>query len=68
MGIGGGNYKLIQEQGNWDTQYHMLTGGTWNSGDFEKKNSDPGFPGPPSAGTYKITVNFKTGKYTVEKK
>ena len=65
---GGGNYKLIQEQGNWDTQYHMLTGGTWNSGDFEKKNSDPGFPGPPSAGTYKITVNFKTGKYTVEKK
>jgi hypothetical protein len=25
---GGGNYKLIQEQGNWDTQYHMLT---WRS-------------------------------------
>jgi hypothetical protein len=64
---GGGNYKLIQQQGNWATQYHMLPGGTWSSGEFEKKDADPGFPGPPSAGTYKITVNFKTGKYTVEK-
>ena len=64
---GGGNYKLLQDNGNWGTQYHMLTGGTWDAGSFEKKDSDPGFPGPPSAGTYKITVNFKTGKYTVVK-
>ncbi|MEO6452505.1 MAG: SusE domain-containing protein [Ginsengibacter sp.] len=64
---GGGAYKLIQQQGNWDTQYHMLAGGTWESGDFEKKNMDPGFPGPPSAGNYKITVNFQTGKYKAVK-
>ncbi|HEV7330370.1 MAG TPA: SusE domain-containing protein [Flavisolibacter sp.] len=64
---GGGNYKLLQDNGDWSTQYHMLTGGTWEAGSFEKKDSDPGFPGPPSAGTYKITVNFKTGKYTVVK-
>lgn len=63
---GGGGYKLIQEQGNWDTQYHM-TNGTWDNGDFEKRNSDPQFPGPPSAGNYKITVNFQLGKYTVVK-
>lgn len=64
---GGGAYKLIQEQGVWGTQYHMLAGGTWEGGEFEKKDADPAFPGPPSAGTYKITVNFKTGKYTVVK-
>ncbi len=64
---GGGAYKLIQEPGNWSTQYHMIAGGTWDDGDFEKKDSDPGFPGPPSAGSYKITVNFQTGKYKVVK-
>jgi starch-binding outer membrane protein SusE/F len=64
---GGGAYKLIQEQGNWDTQYHMIPGGTWDGGDFEKKNMDPGFPGTPSGGSYKITVNFQTGKYKAVK-
>lgn len=64
---GGGSYKLLQDNGVWGTQYHMLTGGKWDAGAFEKKDSDPGFPGPPSAGTYKITVNFKTGLYTVAK-
>ncbi len=64
---GGGNYKLIQINGDWSTQYHMLAGGTWNGGSFEKKDSDPGFPGPPTAGMYKITVNFKTGTFTAVK-
>jgi hypothetical protein len=48
---GGGGYKLIQEQGQWGSQYHMLAGGTWEGGDFEKKDSDPQFPGPASGGT-----------------
>ena len=64
---GGGNYKLIQEQGVWGTQYHMLPGGTWEGGDFEKKDADPGFPGPPTAGSYKIQVDFQRGKFTVKK-
>jgi starch-binding outer membrane protein SusE/F len=64
---GGGNYKILQDNGRWDTQYHMLTGGTWSAGNFEKKDSDPGFVGPPTAGTYKITVDFITGTYTVVK-
>lgn len=64
---GGGAYKLLQDNGNWGTQYHMLNGGSWETGEFEKKDADPAFPGPPSAGTYKITVNFKTGRYTVVK-
>jgi starch-binding outer membrane protein SusE/F len=64
---GGGNYKLLQDNGNWGTQYHMLTGGTWESGSFEMRDADPGFPGPPTAGTYKFSFNFKTGRYTVVK-
>ena len=64
---GGGGYKLIQKQGDWGSQYHMLAGGTFESGTFEKKDSDPQFPGAPSAGRYKITVDFQLGKYTVVK-
>ena len=64
---GGGNYKLIQTQGNWGTQYHMLSGGTWQGGQFEQRDADPGFPGPPTAGTYKITVNFQVGEFSVVK-
>jgi hypothetical protein len=64
---GGGGYKLIQEQGVWGTQYHALAGGTWESGEFEKRDADPTFPGPTTAGTYKITMDFQLGKYTVVK-
>ena len=64
---GGGGYKLIQIQGDWGTQYHMLAGGTWQGGSFEKKNSDPQFPGPPDPGNYKITVDFQLGKFNVVK-
>lgn len=64
---GGGGYKLIQQQGDWNSQYHMLAGGTWEGGDFEKQNSDPAFPGPPTAGKYKITVDFQRGKFIVIK-
>jgi hypothetical protein len=63
---GGGGYKLIQIPGDWGTQYHMTTG-TWTNGNIEKKDSDPQFPGPPSAGSYKITVDFQLGVYTVVK-
>ena len=61
-----GGYKLIQEQGVWATQYHALDGTAKLSGDFEKRDSDPQFPSP-GAGTYKIVINFQTGKYTLTK-
>jgi starch-binding outer membrane protein SusE/F len=64
---GGGNYKLIQTQGIWGTQYHMLSGGTWQGGEFEKRDADPGFPGPPTSGLYKITVDFQVGTFSVVK-
>lgn len=63
---GGGGYKLIQKDGDWALQYHM-TVGTWAGGEFEKKDSDPQFPGPPAAGSYKITVDFQLGTFSVVK-
>ncbi len=63
---GGGNYKLIQTQGVWGTQYRYLSG-AWDGGEFEKRDADPGFDGPPTSGTYKMTFDFQTGRYTVVK-
>jgi hypothetical protein len=64
---GGGAYKLIQQQGDWSKQFHMITGGAWDGGDFEQKDSDPGFAGPAAAGKYKVTVDFQRGKYAAVK-
>lgn len=61
-----GGYKLIQENGVWGTQYHMVEG-TASGGTFQKKDSDPAFPGPATPGNYKIVVDFQTGKFTVTK-
>jgi hypothetical protein len=63
--VGGGAYKLIQENGVWGTQYHMVEGNA-NGGTFEKKDADPAFVGP-TAGRYKISVDFQTGKFNVTK-
>ncbi|MBC8005047.1 MAG: SusE domain-containing protein [Verrucomicrobia bacterium] len=63
--VGGGGYKLIQTNGVWNTQYHALDGTVVTGGDFELKDSDPQFPAPAAAGTYKVTIDFQRGKYTV---
>jgi hypothetical protein len=64
--LGGGGYKLVQKMGVWGTQYHALDGSVVSGGSFEMKDSDPQFPGPATAGTYKVTVDFQLGKYYVE--
>lgn len=63
---GTGGYKLLEKQGEWSSQYHMLDGGTATAGRFEKKDADPGFPSPTPAGLYKITLDFQAGTYKVE--
>jgi len=65
--LGGGGYKLVQKMGVWGSQYHALDGSILSGGSFEMKDSDPQFPGPETAGTYKVTVDFQLGKYYVEK-
>jgi hypothetical protein len=61
-----GGYKLIQENGVWGTQYHMVEG-TASGGTFQRKDSDPAFPGPATPGNYKIVVDFQAGRFTVTK-
>jgi hypothetical protein len=64
--LSSGNYKLIQEQGVWGTQYKKLAGDA-SSGTFEKKDADPGFDAPAVAGKYKLVFDFQAGTYTVTK-
>jgi hypothetical protein len=63
---GGGAYKMLQDNGVWGTQYHMVEGDA-TGGVFQKKDSDPAFVGPSVAGNYKIVVDFQTGRFTVTK-
>ncbi len=62
-----GTYKLIQVQGDWSTQYHMIDGGTASGGSFDYGDANPAFPAPAVAGSYKLSFNFQVGTFTVVK-
>ncbi len=63
-------YKFLSTLGAWQPQYG---GKDANGGDLGYNMGLPGqsdpdaIPTPATSGTYKITLNFRTGKYTVEK-
>jgi hypothetical protein len=44
-----------------------MVAGDASGGTFEKKDADPAFVGPTTAGSYKIVVNFQDGTFTVTK-
>jgi hypothetical protein len=63
-------YKFLSTQGAWQPQYggKDADGGDLGFNMGLPGQSDPdAIPTPSSAGNYKITVNFRTGKYTVVK-
>jgi starch-binding outer membrane protein SusE/F len=61
-------YKFLSTQGQWQPQYGGSSANGGNLGFNMGGGSDPdAIPTPAIAGQYKITVNFKTGQYTVEK-
>ncbi len=65
--IGGQEYLFIPVNGDWTHKYAVkdkTVSGLNSGGDFGLDLSD-NFPGPAASGTYKITVNFQTGKFTV---
>ena len=65
--IGGQEYLLIPVNGDWTHKYAVkdkTVGGLNSGGDFGLDLKD-NFPAPSASGTYKITVNFQTGKFTV---
>lgn len=69
-------YKFLTNLGQWQPQYGLKSGsgGNASGGDLGLNNLTPQYPSDPDAiptaavgGSYKVTLNFKTGKYTVVK-
>lgn len=74
--VPGKAYKFLSTLTNWQPQYGLKSGsgGSASSGDLGLNDnsaaysSDPdAIPTPSVAGNYKITLNFRSGKYTVVK-
>lgn len=71
--VGGKHFLFLPLNGDWGNKYACHDGGTQplDGGDFGYNggnsywNSD--MPGPAADGTYKITVDFQLGKYTIVK-
>jgi hypothetical protein len=64
---GGKEYLILPLNGNWDNKFSVANKGLAGlsaGGDFGFNLSD-NFPGPAAAGTYRITLDFQTGKFTV---
>ena len=68
VALGGAQeYLMLPVNGDWSAKYGNACGSnSCNSatGDFFKAGGD-NIKGPASGGTYTITVNFVTGKFTV---
>ncbi len=67
--IGGKEYLLLPVNGDWTHKYAVAdktVAGLSDGGDFGYDKSD-NFPGPTASGTYKISVDFQRGKFTVTK-
>jgi hypothetical protein len=66
--VAGRFYKFLSTPGQWQPQYGGNNASGGDLGVNMGGGSDPdAIPTPGEAGNYKITVNFKTGKYTVVK-
>ncbi len=66
---GGGYYVLLPVAGSWDNKYAFRGTKDQNNllGDVFIADSGEDFLAPASDGNYKITVNFKTAKVSLEK-
>ena len=62
--IGGKQYLAIPVNGDWSHKYAVKNNPAPSGGDFGYDWSD-NFPGPTASGTYKITLDFQRGKFTV---
>lgn len=61
-------FLFLPKNGDWGHKYACSSTGAQpvTGGDFGYDFAS-NFPGPPTAGTYKISVDFQRGKYTVTK-
>ena len=62
------SFLFVPVYGNWSTKYGFEGDGNKNNvnGDNFKVAGDD-IKSPSTAGSYKVTVDFKTGKFTVTK-
>jgi hypothetical protein len=65
--LGSGAYKFLSTPNQWQPQYGGKSADGGDIGYNMGSSSDPDAIPSQGVGTYKITVNFKTGKYTVVK-
>ena len=74
--VPGKAYKFLSTLTRWQPQYGLKSGsgGSASSGDLGLNDNSPTYgsdpdaiPTPAAAGNYKITLNFRSGKYTVVK-
>lgn len=74
--VPGKYYKFLSTPTKWQPQYGLKkgSGGSASSGDLGLNDNSPTYgsdpdaiPTPSAAGNYKITLNFRSGKYTVVK-
>ena len=74
--IGGKEYLLLPVNGDWSHKYavpNKSLAGLWQGGEFGYDLPD-NFPGPPTSGSYKLSVNFaapvtatnRSGRFTVQ--
>jgi starch-binding outer membrane protein SusE/F len=70
---GGKHFLFLPLNGDWGNKYAAHDGGTQphDGGDFGYNGGNSFYnadmPGPDANGTYKITVDFQLGKYTIVK-
>ncbi|HEX5151812.1 MAG TPA: SusE domain-containing protein [Parafilimonas sp.] len=70
---GDDQFLFVPKAGDWSNKYavHATSSDAVGGGVFGYNGGDSywnaNFPGPTSAGTYKITVDFQVGKYTLVK-
>lgn len=65
---GGGSYKLVPQYGSWTKSYGSIGADNSNNSNGDNfKDGGNNLLGPAVSGNYKITVDFKLGKFTVTK-
>jgi hypothetical protein len=62
---GGQQFLVVPVAGDWTNKYATADASSPVTGDTFGYNAANNFNGPTTSGTYTITFNFQTGKYTI---
>ena len=64
--IGGQQFLIVPVAGDWSNKYATSNASSNPAGDSFSYNAANNFNGPVTSGTYTVTFNFQTGKYTIQ--